>query len=67
MYVYSREAHHRKHVHILAMDVYCCPELASTGPLPGTGCPVVERLCHGNVFIEPLPSNGHMRHNIYHL
>jgi hypothetical protein len=36
----------------------------STSPLPISGCPVVERLCCGNVFTEPLFSNGHMRHNI---
>jgi hypothetical protein len=56
---------HSKHVHFLGMDVYCCPERASTGPLPSNGYPsTVERLCHGNVFTEPLPSHWHMRHNI---
>jgi hypothetical protein len=26
---------------------------------------IVESLCCGNVFSEPLPSNKHMRHNVY--
>jgi hypothetical protein len=54
---------HRKHVHCLAMDVYCCSERASANRLPTNGCPIVERLCCGNLFTEPLPSNSHMRHN----
>jgi hypothetical protein len=56
-YVASRRIRN-KHVHFLAMDVYCCPERASTGPLPSNGCPLVERLCHGNVFVDSFPSNG---------
>jgi hypothetical protein len=28
---------------------------------------VIERLCCGNVFIEPLPSSGHMHHNIEYI
>jgi hypothetical protein len=46
------------------MDVYCCPERASAGPLPRNGCPIVERLRCGNLFTKPLPSNEHMRHDI---
>jgi hypothetical protein len=50
---------HRKHVHFLAMNVYCCPERESTGPLPNNRCPaIVERLCHGNVFVDSFPSSG---------
>jgi hypothetical protein len=26
------------------------------GPLPRNGCPIVELVCFGNVFTEPLPS-----------
>jgi hypothetical protein len=33
------------------------------GLLPSNGCPVVESVCFGDVFTEPLPSNWHMRHN----
>jgi hypothetical protein len=49
------------------MGVYYCPERESTGPLPNNGCPIVERLYCRNVFIEPLPGNGHMRHNIMYV
>jgi hypothetical protein len=64
-YIISKRTH-RKHVNFLTMDVYYCPERASTGPLASNGCPIVERLCHENMFTEPLPlpSNGFMRHNI---
>jgi hypothetical protein len=34
-------------------------------PLPSNGCPIVERLCCGNVFTDPLPSNEYTRHNIH--
>jgi hypothetical protein len=34
------------------------------GPLPSNGGPIVERLCHGNVFADSLPSNGSTCHNI---
>jgi hypothetical protein len=44
--------------------VFYCLEGASIGPLPSNGCPIVERLCSGNVFAEPLPGSGHMRHSI---
>jgi hypothetical protein len=44
--------------------VFCCQECVFIGPLRSSGCPVVERLCFGNMFIKPLPSNGHMHHNI---
>jgi hypothetical protein len=44
--------------------VFCCQECVFIGPLPNNGCPsIVERVCFGNVFTEPLPSNGHMRRN----
>jgi hypothetical protein len=37
-----------------------------TGQLPSNGCPsIVERLCCGNVFTDPLPSIGHTRYNIF--
>jgi hypothetical protein len=49
---------HREHVHFVGMDVSCCPERASTGPLPINGYPIVERLCHGTVFAYSFPSNG---------
>jgi hypothetical protein len=63
-YIFSKWTH-RKHVHCLAMEAYCCPERASTGPLPNNECPpITESSCRGNAFTEPLPSNGHMRHNI---
>jgi hypothetical protein len=32
---------------------------APTGLLHSSGCPIVERLCYGNVFTDPLPSNGY--------
>jgi hypothetical protein len=63
-YIASRRIH-RKHVHFLAMDVCCCPEHASTGPLPSNGCPIVDRLCHGKVFVDSFPSNGYTCHNIF--
>jgi hypothetical protein len=48
------------------MDAYCYPKRTSTFPLPSNGCSsIVERLCHWNVFTEPLPNIGHMRHNNY--
>jgi hypothetical protein len=34
------------------------------GPLPSNGCPVVKRVCFRNVFTQPWPSNGYMRHLI---
>lgn len=30
------------------------------GPLHNSGCPIVESVCFGKVFTEPLPSNGHV-------
>jgi hypothetical protein len=46
--------------------VICCQECVFIGPLPTSGCRfIVESICFGNVFTEPLPSNGHMHHNIY--
>jgi hypothetical protein len=44
--------------------VFCCQECVFIGPLPSNGCPVVEHVCSVNVFIESVPSNGHLRHNI---
>jgi hypothetical protein len=38
-------------------------ECVLIGPLPSNGCPIVESVTTG-LFTEPLPSNGHMRHNI---
>jgi hypothetical protein len=45
----------------LAMDVlYCCTHYLAVGCLP--------RIClRGNVFIEPLPSTGSIRHNMFPL
>jgi hypothetical protein len=43
---------------------FCCPERASTGPLQGNGLLIVERLCCGNVFTDPLSSNGYTRYII---
>jgi hypothetical protein len=46
-------------------SVFFCQECVFIGPLPSNGCPsIVESVCFGNVFIEPLRNNGHMRHNI---
>jgi hypothetical protein len=64
-YIASRRTR-MKHLHFLAIDVYCCPEGASICPLLSNGYPI-ERMCHGNILTELLPSNGHMRHNIYNL
>jgi hypothetical protein len=48
--------------------VFRCQECMFIGALPTNGCPsIVKLVCIGNVFTEPLPSNGHMRHNIYTL
>jgi hypothetical protein len=42
--------------------VFCCRECVFIAPLPNNGCPsIVESVCFGNMFTEPLPSNGHMR------
>jgi hypothetical protein len=54
---------HSKHIHCLAMAstivAYCCKHYLTTGCLP--------RIClRRNVFIELLPSNGPLRHNIKH-
>jgi hypothetical protein len=55
-YLCSREGIRRKHVHFLAMDVYCYSECASTNPLPSNGYPsIVEGLYHGNIFAESFP------------
>jgi hypothetical protein len=43
--------------------VFYCPECVFRGLLPGNGCPIVDRLCWGNVFTHLLPSNGYTRHN----
>jgi hypothetical protein len=40
--------------------VFCCQECVFIGPLPGSGCPILQRVYFGNVFTDPLPSNGHM-------
>jgi hypothetical protein len=63
--IYPQGGYHRKHVHCIVMDVYCCSLRESTGPLPSNGCPIVERLCCGYMFTEPLPSNRYMLHNIH--
>jgi hypothetical protein len=39
--------------------------LLLTGPLPSNSHRIVERVCCGNVFTDPLPSNGYTRRNIY--
>lgn len=37
-----------------------------TAPLPNSGRPIVERVCFGNVFTDPMPSNGYsMRHSLF--
>jgi hypothetical protein len=42
-----------------------CSEGLFTDPLPSNERPIAERAgSRGNVFIESLPSNGSMRHNI---
>jgi hypothetical protein len=44
--------------------VFCCQEYVFIGPLPSNGCPIVDSACFGNVFTEPLLSNGHIPHII---
>jgi hypothetical protein len=45
--------------------IFSCQECVFLGPLPSNEClSIVERVCFGNVFTEPLPSNGHMSHSI---
>jgi hypothetical protein len=34
-----------------------------TAPLPSNTRPIVKPVCCGNVFTEPLPSNGYTRYN----
>jgi hypothetical protein len=43
---------------IATVVAYCCRLYLATGCLPRVGL-------HWTVFIEPLPSNGSVRHNIY--
>jgi hypothetical protein len=46
-------------------NVFCCQKCVFTGQLRSNECPsIVERLCCWNVFTDPLPSNGYIRHNI---
>jgi hypothetical protein len=45
--------------------VFCCQECVFIGPLPNNGWPTVREHNFGIIFTEPLPSNGHMRHNTY--
>jgi hypothetical protein len=40
-----------------------CPRMRVIGPLPNNECPIAESVTPG-LSTEPLPSNGHMRHNI---
>jgi hypothetical protein len=54
---------YRKHIDFLAVDVYRCPEFASTAPLPSNGYSIVERLCHGNVFADTFPASGSTYHS----
>jgi hypothetical protein len=45
--------------------VFWCQEWMFNGLLPSNNChSIVEGFCCGNVFTDPLPSNGHTRHNI---
>jgi hypothetical protein len=44
--------------------VFCCQECVFIGSIPSNECPIVESVCFGTTFIEPLPSNGHVHHNI---
>jgi hypothetical protein len=46
-------------------DTFCCEESVFIGPLPNNEWPIVESVCFGNVFTEPLPSSGHKCHNTY--
>jgi hypothetical protein len=47
--------------------VFCCQELVFTDSLPSNGCPIVERLCYGDVFIdESLSSHEYTRHSIFY-
>jgi hypothetical protein len=50
--------------------VFCCQECVFTAPLPSKRHSIVPRVrfC-GNVFTDPLPSNGYTRHNFgpYHV
>jgi hypothetical protein len=59
--IWPRVWPHRIHFHCLALDVlYCCVFIGTS--LPGNG--LFTKNLSGNVFIEPLPSNGSIRHNI---
>jgi hypothetical protein len=40
-------------------------KIVFTAPLPSNRRPIVERVCCGNVFTNPLPSNGYTRHSIF--
>jgi hypothetical protein len=48
----------------LKTPVFCCQECVFKAPLPSSIRPTVPRLCFcGDVFADPLPSNGYTCHN----
>jgi hypothetical protein len=56
--IITRQGPHGKHRFLFSRKLF-------VGPLPSNGCPsIIESVCFGNVFKQPLPSNGHMRHSI---
>jgi hypothetical protein len=58
-HISPRHGPHGKH-HLLLSIIRVCWSVI------WNGCSsIVEHLCSGNVFSEPLPSNGHMPHNIW--